>query len=404
MLLIPTLLLFLLPFVLAQDYYKVLGVSKSASDRELKTAYRKLSKKWHPDKNPGNEEAQSKFVELATAYEALSNAESRRIYDQYGAEGLKQHEQQRNGGGGHHDPFDVFSRFFGGGGHFGGSHQRRGPNMEVRVSVPLKDFYTGQEVEFELEKQQICEECEGTGSADRRTETCHHCNGRGARIQKHMIAPGMFQQVQVVCDACGGKGQLITDPCPICHGHKVVRKVDSHILTVEKGAPTNIRVAFESEADAHPDYVAGDLIVTIEEKAPDLSGPVSADARDDEPPTDGIFMRRRGKDLVWKEVLSLREALFGDWIRNITHLDGHLVRLGRKKGEVIQPGFVDVIPGEGMPIWNSDSGDEFGNLVVEYEVILPDLAQKEFLRDLQAVFEKYVGKPRGYESAIKDEL
>ncbi|KAF8464399.1 hypothetical protein BDZ91DRAFT_729785 [Kalaharituber pfeilii] len=385
---LPTLLMFILPLVMAQDYYKILGVSRGATDRELKTAYRKLSKKWHPDKNPGNDEAHQKFVELAEAYEALSNAETRRIYDQYGAEGVKQH-QQRGGANQrpHHDPFDIFSR--------------RGPNMEVKISVPLKDFYTGKEVEFQLEKQQICVDCEGSGSADGHMAKCEKCGGRGVRIVKHMLAPGIFQQVQTVCDACGGKGETIKTPCPVCHGQKVVRKVDTHTLTVQKGAPRGVRVSFENEADEHPDYIAGDLIVTIEERNPDVTV-VSSDDRDDDPPTDGMFFRRRGTDLVYKEVLSLREALFGGWVRNLTHLDGHLVQLGRKEGEIVQPGHVEIVKGEGMPIWMSPN-DEFGHLVVEYEVILPDLADKAFLTELKGVFEKWIGKKAGKGEA-KDEL
>ena len=160
------LLLVLLPLLAlcAEDYYKILGVSKSASDRELKKAYRSYAKKHHPDKNPNDPTAKQKFQEVADAYDALSNAETRKIYDQYGHEGLKQHKQSGGrGGGGGHDPFDLFSRFFGGGGHFGGG-ERRGPNMEVRVTLPLKDFYNGLETEIAVEKQMICEACGGSGS------------------------------------------------------------------------------------------------------------------------------------------------------------------------------------------------------------------------------------------------
>ncbi|RPB29612.1 DnaJ-domain-containing protein [Terfezia boudieri ATCC MYA-4762] len=391
MLIIPTLLWFLLPLVFAQDYYKILGVSKSATDRELKTAYRKLSKKWHPDKNPNSEEAHQKFVELAEAYEALSDADSRRIYDQYGGEGLKQHQQRGGANWQHHDPFDMFSRFFGGGGHFQ-QGQRRGPNMEVRISVPLRDFYTGKHLEFQVEKQTICEECEGSGSSDGQTHSCERCGGRGVRIVKHMLAPGIFQQVQSVCDVCGGKGQTIAHPCSVCQGQKVIRGHATHTVIIEKGAPRGARVTFENEADEHPEYVAGDLIVTLDEKTPDIDS-----HGDDEDPTDGIFFRRRGDDLFWKEVLSLREALLGGWVRNITHLDGHVVRLGRDKSKMVQPGHVDVIEGEGMPI---HEGHGYGNLIVEYTVILPDLAGEGLLGDLRGVFEKWYGTGEG----VKDEL
>ncbi|KAL9638413.1 MAG: hypothetical protein Q9164_001572, partial [Protoblastenia rupestris] len=205
----------LLPLALCtEDFYKLLNIEKAASDREIKKAYRTLSKKYHPDKNPGNDTASQRFVEIAEAYEALSEPETRKIYDQYGHEGLAQHKANQNGGGRGHDPFDLFSRFFGGSGHFGhSSGVRRGPDMELSVSVPLADFYNGHEHEFSIEKQQICDECEGTGSADGVTQTCDRCGGRGAVVQKHMLAPGIFQQVQMQCDQCAGQGKTIKRPC-----------------------------------------------------------------------------------------------------------------------------------------------------------------------------------------------
>ncbi|EGX47545.1 hypothetical protein AOL_s00083g354 [Orbilia oligospora ATCC 24927] len=375
------LLLFLLPLLAlaAPDFYKVLGVDKKATDRELKKAYKQLSKKYHPDKNPENEEAHQKFIDVAEAYEALSNEESRRVYDKYGYDGYKQHQQGGGQGGGHHDPFDLFSRFFGGGGHAGHGHgQRRGHNMEVKVSVPLKDFYNGNRVEFAVEKQQICEECEGSGSSDGHTEKCDQCNGRGVRIIKQMLAPGIFQQMQAVCDKCQGKGSKITSPCPVCRGARVVKKPVTHWLEVDKGVPNGMRVSFENEADESPDWVAGDLIVQLDERSP-VDSPNTENL-------DGWWFRRRGKDLVHKEVLSLREALLGDWSRNLTHLDGHEVKLGRKKGQVIQPGHVDVIKGEGMPVWQEDG---HGDLLVEYTVILPDQMQSGMRKDIEAIFEKW---------------
>ncbi|KAI9707364.1 MAG: DnaJ- protein scj1 [Candelina mexicana] len=381
-------LLCLLPLVLCtEDYYKLLGIDKQASDRDIKRAYRTLSKKHHPDKNPGNETAHKKFVEIAEAYDALSDSETRRIYDQYGHEGLKQHKNGGQGGDHHHDPFDLFSRFFGGGGHSGhGGGQRRGPDMEVRVHLALKDFYTGRETEFSVEKQQICEECEGSGSADGEVDTCRQCGGRGMIVQKHMLAPGIFQQVQSVCDVCGGKGQTIKHACHVCGGSRVVRKVETHSLSVEKGVPKGARLNYENEADESPDWVAGDLKVQLWERDPELG-------TEDEERNDGTFFRRKGIDLFWKEVLSLREAWLGDWTRNITHLDGHVVRLSRKRGEVVQPNTVEVVKGEGMPIWREGDHDpdglEYGALHVEYTVVLPDLMEKPMEKDFWALWEKW---------------
>jgi len=332
----------------------------------------------------GDDTAHDKFVEVSEAYEALSDADTRRVYDQYGHEGLKQHKQQ--GGGGHHDPFDVFNRFFGGGGHFG-QQQRRGQDAHLKVAISLRDFYNGRTTEFSWNKQQVCEHCDGTGAADGVVETCTSCKGHGVKIVRHQLAPGMFQQVQMQCDQCGGRGKAIKHKCPVCSGQRVVRKPAAVSLTVQRGMGDGTRIAYENEADAHPDYVAGDLIVELAIKEPSLE--------DDNPDhVDGIFFRRKDNDLYWREVLSLREALFGDWTRNLTHMDGHIVRLGRKDGEVVQHGHVETVTGEGMPVWHEDSDDvyhkmEFGNLYVEYAVVLPDQMDKTLRKDLKAVFDKY---------------
>ncbi|KXL44903.1 hypothetical protein M433DRAFT_250173 [Acidomyces richmondensis BFW] len=375
----------LLPFVVlaAEDYYKLLNLEKDATERQIKKAYRTLSKKYHPDKNPDDTSAHQKFVEIAEAYDVLIDAETRRIYDQYGHEGVKQHKQ--GGRPGHsHDPFDLFSRFFGGGGHFGRG-QRRGPDMEVRIQIPLRDFYNGHEHEFKIEKQAICDKCEGSGSEDGQRDTCHKCNGQGMVIQKQMLAPGIFQQMQTQCDVCGGKGSTVKHACKACGGKRVVRAEESFELVVEKGMPRGARLTYENEGDESPDWVAGDLVVTIVEQEPALS-------KDEKDRTDGTFFRRKDQNLFWREVLSLREAWMGDWSRNLTHLDGHIVHLHRDRGQVVQPGTVEVIPGEGMPIWrhdSSESGPSHGALHVEYVVVLPDQMESGMEKEFWSVWEKW---------------
>ncbi|KAI2640298.1 DnaJ domain-containing protein [Xylaria nigripes] len=382
------LLLFAQVILCAEDYYKVLGVSRQATDKQIKSAYRQLSKKYHPDKNPGDDTAQDKFVEVAEAYEALIDPESRKIYDQYGYDGLKQ--RQQGGGGQHHDPFDLFSRFFGGGGHYQRG-QPRGHNIEIKIGLSLRDFYNGRDTEFQWDKQHVCEECDGTGSADGIVDICPHCQGHGVRIVKHQLAPGMFQQVQTQCDACGGRGKSVKHKCPVCHGSRVIRKATTVPLKVGRGAAKDSKIVYENEADASPDYIAGDLIVNLVEKDPDM-GPEENPDR-----LDGTFFRRKGDDLFWTEVLSLREAWMGDWTRNLTHLDGHVVRLGRKRGEVVQPGHVDAILDEGMPIW-SEEGDsiyhqhQFGKLYVQYTVVLPDQMQSGMEKEFWSVWQKWRGK------------
>lgn len=380
-------LLLLLPLLAlaAEDYYKLLSVPKDADSRQLKKAYRKLSKQFHPDKNPDDETAHQRFVEISEAYDVLSDDALRRVYDQYGHEGVKQHQQGGGGGGGGfgRDPFDVFSQFFGGGGHFGRG-RRHGPDMEVRVHMPLRDFYVGAEHEFRVEKQVICEKCSGSGSEDGERETCGKCKGHGMVVQKHMLAPGIFQQVQMQCDACGGQGSTVKHACPACGGARVVRGEEAYDLHIEPGMRKGARVVYENEADESPDYEAGNLVVTVLEKEPVVS-------EDDEAfRNDGAFFRRKERNLFWREALSLREAWMGGWTRNLTHLDGHVVRLERKRGEVVQPGAVEVIEGEGMPVWNHEGdGPEFGSLHVEYVVVLPDQMEKGMEKDFFELWEKW---------------
>lgn len=385
--LLPLFAILSLSLAATEDLYKILGLDRSCSDRDLKRAYRTLSKKYHPDKASGDEK---KFLDVAEAYEALSDPTTRKIYDQYGHDGLANHKRGGQGGGHGHDPFDLFSRFFGGGGHFGGgSGVRRGPDMDVQLRIPLRDFYNGKEQEFSIEKQHICEECEGSGSADGKVESCNKCGGRGMIVQKHQLAPGIFQQVQMACDQCGGQGKTIKHKCKVCGGNKVVRKATSFTASIDKGIPKGHKLIFENEADEHPDHVAGNLNVFVMEAEPELK-------EEDESRNDGAFFRRKAHDLYWKEVLSLREAWMGDWTRNITHLDGHVVQLGRKRGEVVQPNQVDMVRGEGMPVFHDGhvheqdhEADEFGKLLVQYVVVLPDQMEKGMEKDFHALWDKW---------------
>jgi len=202
-----------------------------------------------------------------------------------------------------------------------------------------------------------------------------------------MLAPGIFQQMQTHCDACGGQGKTIPHPCPVCNGQRVMRKPVTLTANIEKGMRRGQRLVFENEADESPDWVAGDMIVTLEEQEPKLG-------ENDGERTDGTFFRRKEKDLFWKEVLSLREAWMGDWTRNITHLDGHVVQLSRKRGEVVQPYAMETVKGEGMPIYHEGhlhehGGEELGDLMVEYTVVLPDQMDKSMEKEFWTVWEKW---------------
>ncbi|KAK0322346.1 DnaJ- protein scj1 [Friedmanniomyces endolithicus] len=353
----------LLPLLIlaAEDYYKLLGLDRDADDRQIKKAYRTLSKKFHPDKNPNDETAQKKFVDIAEAYDVLIDADMRKVYNSHGHEGVK----QRQGGGGQ-----------------GGGHTPSTCSTASSAVAGASSTASAKARAWRIEKQGICDKCEGSGSEDGQRDTCHKCNGQGMVIQKQMLAPGIFQQMQMQCDVCGGKGSTVKHKCKVCGGARVVRVEEKYELAVEKGMPNGARVTYENEADESPDFVAGDLVVHLLQEEPKLASP-------EKDRMDGTFFRRKDHSLFWREVLSLREAWMGDWTRNLTHLDGHVVRLSRKRGQVVQPGAIEVVEGEGMPIWRHEDGPEYGNLHVEYVVVLPDQLESGQEKEFWTVWEKW---------------
>lgn len=343
-------LLALICGVLAADYYEILGVSRDATEKELKKAYRALSRQHHPDKNRGDETSAQKFIEISQAYEVLSDPEQRKIFDRYGEDGLK-NGGQGGFGGMHQDPMDLFQHFFAGGG-MGGFHQggaRQGHNTMTTLKASLQDMYVGKKVEFGVRMKGVCDECDGTGSADGHREKCSVCNGHGQRIIRHQLAPGMVQQMQTICDVCHGKGTTITKPCSVCHGERVVEEDRKYNIFLEPHAEQQWDYVLEGEGDQNPDWIPGHLVVRITQSEEDNMG-----------------YRRRGFDLFRDEVLSAREAHQGGWKRTLTHLDqSSTVVLSRKQGQTVYNNMVEKIVGEGMP----KSDYEYGDLFIRYKVV-----------------------------------
>ncbi|KAJ8323757.1 hypothetical protein BDV3_001773 [Batrachochytrium dendrobatidis] len=320
------------------DYYSILGVSRSASKKEIKKAYRSLSKKYHPDKNPGNKEAEDKFVELAKAYEIIIDDEKRRVYDQYGEDGLKENSQQfRN-------PFDFFNQGFNG----GQRAERRGPSINMILDVTLEEIFNGKEIDVEINRQVICPSCRGSGAKSHdHIHTCQTCGGSGVRIVRQQIAPGFTQQIQTTCNVCNGRGKIVKSKCPVCDGLKVKRGSSQITVQVEKGMANDQELVYEGEADQSPDVATGHVKFTLR---------VAEHER----------FTRVGDNLYMNDAISLREALLG-FERKFTHLDGSSFAVSRKA--VTQHGFVQTIPSKGMPKheFPSDGGDLF----IEYQVVLP---------------------------------
>ncbi|KAI0067469.1 DnaJ-domain-containing protein [Artomyces pyxidatus] len=362
------LVLLVCSLVNAADLYKVLDLDRSASEQDIKKAYKRLSRKYHPDKNR-EPDAEDRFVEVAHAYEVLSDSQKRQIYDRHGEEGLKAHE----GGQGHANPFDMFSSFFGHG-HPAHDQVRRGPTSVSEFEVTLADVYSGASLDFMIKKRVLCDHCRGSGAAsDGDIHTCSTCGGSGVRVVKQQIFPGMFAQSQTTCNACNGRGRVIAKPCPACKGEKVREHTAHYTLEVPKGAPEGHEVVFEGEGDESPDWEAGDVVLRVRSRA-EKGG-----------------WRRKESSLYWRETIGVDEALLG-FERNLTHLDGRTLPLVRKG--VTQPGFVQTVKGQGMPHFEQST---YGDLFVEFDVVLPTELSDDTRRHLAEAF--YGKTSRG-----KDEL
>lgn len=331
-------------------YYDALGVSPSASESELKKAYRKLALKYHPDKNP---DAGDKFKEISHAYEVLSDPKRRDIYDRFGEEGLQ-------GGGMGADPMsaeDLFASFFGGGGGFfggggrGPSGPRRGKDMMHQLRVSLEDLYKGKVSKLALQKDVVCSACEGRGGKEGAVQECSGCQGRGVKITIKQFGP-MVQQLQQTCPDCKGEGQIIReqDRCKVCKGKKIVREKKVLEVHIDKGMRDGQRVVFSGESDQTPGVEPGDVVIVIDEKPhPNF--------------------QRKGDDLIFKAEIDLVTALAGGKLA-IPHLDNHVALINILPGEVIKPGDLKTVPGEGMPIYRRSQ--DFGDLYIQFEIKFPE--------------------------------
>lgn len=264
-----------------RDYYEVLGVAKNASDDELKKAYRKQAKKYHPDLNPGDAQAEASFKEANEAYEVLSDTDKRARYDQFGFAGVDPNYGAGGGGGGFGgfggfggggvDLGDIFGDLFGGGFGFGGGSSRSNPNAprkggDVRVSVGLSfmEAVHGCTKTIAINKQDNCGECSGTGAAKGTSpETCSECNGSGY-VNRNIRMGGMVMQQRQPCQTCGGKGRTIKSPCNHCHGSGHVNIKKNLEVKIPAGINDDQSIALRGQGDAGTNGgPSGDVIVIV---------------------------------------------------------------------------------------------------------------------------------------------
>ena len=355
-----------------RDYYEVLGVAKNASADEIKKAYRKLAVKYHPDKNPGNKEAEEKFKEAAEAYSVLSDADKKAKYDQFGHAGVDGAGPDFSGGFGNLNDIlnDLFGGAFGGGfggfggfgGGFGGGQRRervyKGRDIRVRVKLTLEEIAKGVEKEISIEKNVPCPDCGGRGarnSAD--IKTCPACNGTG-QVQR-VVNSFLGQTVTYsTCQQCGGEGKIISNPCHTCSGSGLVRQRETIKVKIPAGVEAGMQMTVQGEGHAAKNNgINGDLLVVIEEQEhPDF--------------------RREGNNLLYTKVVSIVDAMLGCEV-DIPCLDGNYklkVEPGTQSGSVVR------LKGKGLPSVNSYGT---GDLYVKIGVWIP----KKLTKDEKALFE-----------------
>ena len=349
-----------------RDYYQVLDVPKTASEADIKKAYRRLAMKYHPDRNPGDHEAEERFKEAKEAYETLTDAQKRAAYDQFGHAGV---DGMRGGGGGGFDPRDAFGDIFGdvfgdifGGGRRGRSQVYRGADLRYELELDLEQAVFGDTAGVEFTTLAECEECSGSGaSKGSKPETCDTCRGAGqVRMQQ-----GFFT-VQQTCPRCHGRGQVVSDPCGKCRGQGRVRKQKTLSVKVPAGVDTGDRIRLSGEGEAGRNGgPAGDLYVEVRVR-------------------EHAIFERDGSHLSCEVPVSFARAALGGSI-DVPTLDGTATI---KVPPETQSGRVFRLREKGIkPVRGGPTGDLFCRVVVETPVNLTR-EQKELLQKFEDSLQK----------------
>ncbi len=374
-----------------RDYYEVLGLSKSASDDEIKKAYRKMAKQYHPDLNPDDKTSEAKFKEVNEAYEVLSDSEKKSRYDQFGHAGVDPSYGGGGGGGayggfgGFGDMGDIFESFFGG---FGGTSRssnpnapRKGQDVHVNINIDFMDACKGKSVDIKINRLDNCPDCKGTGAkAGTSAKTCPECNGKGTVKVGTRTPFGMISQTKV-CSRCGGKGKIIDDPCSTCSGQGRVRSTVTRDIEIPAGIDDGQTLQVRGYGDAGVNGgPSGDLNITVTVRP------------------DPIF-ERDGFD-VWTEIpITYAEATMGAEIV-VPTIDG---KVKYNVPEATQTGTVFRLKSKGIKKLNrSDRGDQYVKVTVEIPSNLTK-KQKELLKEFEtSLSEKNYVKHKTFFDKIKE--
>ena len=372
-----------------RDYYEVLGVDKSASANDIKKAYRRLAMQYHPDKNPGNKEAEEKFKEAAEAYSVLSDADKKARYDQYGHAGMDGAGGFGGFGGQGMDINDIFSMFgdiFGGGvggggfGGFGGGGSQqasryRGTDLRVKVKLNLQEISEGTTKKFKLKKYVTCPHCNGSGAEGNAMETCPECNGTG-RTVRTVRTPFGIMNSETVCNRCGGEGKIIKNKCRHCNGDGIVMGEEVIEVQIPAGVAEGMQLSMRGKGNAAKrNGIAGNLLIQIEEEKHPL-------------------LIRDEKDLIYNLLLDIPTATLGGTVEIPTIKDN--VKLTIEPGT--QPGKALRLRGKGLPRLNEYGR---GDIIVNVSVYIPETLTKEERKTIEAFKESDNFKPT---ESIKEQI
>ncbi len=337
------------------ELYDRLGINSSSTENEIKKAYRKLSVKYHPDKNPDDKEnATKKFQEISEAYSVLSDSEKRQQYDQYGMDSLKE------GGGPGMNPEDLFSQFFGGSSPFGGGSpfgfsfgerkEKRKEDVVVKINVTLKQIYCEENVEVKYTQKIYCKDSDGTGSKTKKKDKCPHCNGTGKKVQVVRMGP-MIQQMVSECEHCHGTGEYVSpeNKCPSCKGNGFTVKEKTITIPLRNGLDDGNKIQMEKKGHIFKDDKT-DLIIVINV-------------------IDNKKFERQGPNLITTVELKLYQALFG-FDKIVTHLDNSLLHISNSSPTLDNT--FKKISGKGMKDLRSN---RYGDLFIKFKIVNPDISK-----------------------------
>jgi molecular chaperone DnaJ len=341
---------------MSKDYYSILGVSKDASEDELKKAYRKKAMEFHPDKNPDNPEAEAKFKEAAEAYDVLGNAEKRSNYDRFGSADGNPFGGNPFGGG---SPFgghgfsmdDIFSQFgdiFGNRNPFGGQkRQKKGSDLRIKVVLTIEDILKGTTKKLKYKRQQSCSSCKGKGGTDERN--CLPCNGSGRRVVVQNTPFGQIRQ-ELGCPDCQGSGKQINNKCNVCYGEGSVTKDEVIDVDIPAGLSHGTQLSMRGYGNFVRDGVAGDLLIIIEELREE-------------------YFTREGNNIVCEKEISVIDAICGSNLEVKTPHGNLALKIepGTSHGSVLR------MRGKGIPDMNLGLGD----LLVKIKVKIPKNISEE---------------------------